>query len=381
MKEFKIKISKHKNKYIFTKLFMVTGLVFIISNTFIYNASAQAVVSNVYNEKESDSVVMKRELVNLCQQISEKGIPKDAQAMFKLYKIEIDCSDKQNPLPKVDGKVYSYEEFIKVMEKVKKEFLILNKIDSTLKIITLTTQDYIDILKKSMDQTIKNRNIIDLKAYSKIFSLNKAEWKKVLDAEKSKELGKGDKVLEVLDLKDPKYCIEGGLDIDEVKHISGGTTFFNYNYINFICNHSNNTVLLYRVELTGFSASINLSGTGKDSGSSSSEIITKEEFFKEYKLNKNETIVPSEPIKGKDLSKDEKPLYLVVFEKPLKLGSKGSKVKYMQNILKGKGYLNTSTGVYDKATVSAVKQFQKDNSLIVTGTIGKITFNKLSSVK
>ena len=53
----------------------------------------------------------------------------------------------------------------------------------------------------------------------------------------------------------------------------------------------------------------------------------------------------------------------------------------MQNILQGKGYLNTSTGVYDKATVSAVKRFQKDNSLIVTGTIGKITFNKLSSVK
>ena len=65
MKEFKIKTSKHKNKYTFTKLFMVIGLVFITSNTFIYNASAQAVVSNVYAEKENDSVVMKRELVNL----------------------------------------------------------------------------------------------------------------------------------------------------------------------------------------------------------------------------------------------------------------------------------------------------------------------------
>ena len=44
MKEFKIKISKNKN--IFTKLFTVFGLVFITSNTFIYGASAQAMISN-----------------------------------------------------------------------------------------------------------------------------------------------------------------------------------------------------------------------------------------------------------------------------------------------------------------------------------------------
>ena len=369
MKEFKIKISKHK--YIFTKLFTVLVLVFITSSTFIYTASAQAVVSNVYAEKESDAVIMKRELVNLCQQISEKGMPKDTQAMFKWYKIEIDCSDKQNPLPKVNGKAYSYEEFTKFMQEAKKDRLTYSDFERISGISPLTTQDYTSMLKQSMDWTIKNRNIVDTEAYSKIFSLNKTEWTKVLNAEKNKDMISSGKVL---NLEDSKYCIKVGHDDNDTKQLPEGSMA--YDYIGFICDYSNDTVLVYKVELRSLSMSISLSATGTGSGSSSSRFITKEEFFKEYKLNKNETVVPSEPIKVTDPIPAK-----VVFEKPLKLGSKGSQVKYIQNILKDNGYLKTVTGVYDKDTVLAVKRFQKDTRLVVTGIVGKITFNKLSPAR
>ena len=253
MKEFKIKISKNKN--IFTKLFTVFGLVFITSNTFIYGASAQAMISN-----EEFIFTKLLTVFGLAFIISNTFIySTSAQAMI------------------------SNEELIKVKQKIKKEDLTSSDTDRTSRVSPLATQDYIDILKKSMDQTIEDKDINDPKAYSKIFSLSKSEWKKVLDTEKSKKLGK-------LDLKDPKYCIERGHDTDKVKHIVGGTTYSDYNYINFICDYSNDTVLVYKVKLRILDMSISPSATGTNSGSSS-RFITKEEFFKEYKLNKNETVL------------------------------------------------------------------------------------------
>ena len=42
-----------------------------------------------------------------------------------------------------------------------------------------------------------------------------------------------------------------------------------------------------------------------------------------------------------------------------------------------KGYLSTVTGVYDDATVTAVKNYQKNNNLSVDGSAGSETLTKL----
>ena len=67
------------------------------------------------------------------------------------------------------------------------------------------------------------------------------------------------------------------------------------------------------------------------------------------------------------------------FDRELKIGSGGDDVKILQQILKDQGYyLGKIDGKYGKRTARAVKDFQDDNDLTVTGnvdaeTIGKIT--------
>lgn len=56
----------------------------------------------------------------------------------------------------------------------------------------------------------------------------------------------------------------------------------------------------------------------------------------------------------------------------LKRGSKGTAVKILQQVLK----LNVD-GIFGPATELAVKQFQKDNNLVVDGIVGNNTWKKL----
>ena len=63
----------------------------------------------------------------------------------------------------------------------------------------------------------------------------------------------------------------------------------------------------------------------------------------------------------------------------LKSGDKGDQVTELQNALKALGYYTAApTGVYDNATVSAVKKFQDGHSLTVDGIAGKKTLQLLS---
>lgn len=63
----------------------------------------------------------------------------------------------------------------------------------------------------------------------------------------------------------------------------------------------------------------------------------------------------------------------------LREGSRGSAVVEMQECLAQLGYLADVTGVYDSATVSAVKAFQRNNGLSVDGAAGNDTLKKLYS--
>ncbi len=58
---------------------------------------------------------------------------------------------------------------------------------------------------------------------------------------------------------------------------------------------------------------------------------------------------------------------------PLEKGDKGTLVVELQEILAELGYLTEVTGVYDSATVEAVKNFQRRNSLTVDGNAGQQT--------
>lgn len=64
----------------------------------------------------------------------------------------------------------------------------------------------------------------------------------------------------------------------------------------------------------------------------------------------------------------------------LRYGDKGSKVQELQNQLKKLGYFDaTSTGLFLEITRDAVKDFQRDNGLVVDGIAGTKTFAKLES--
>jgi peptidoglycan hydrolase-like protein with peptidoglycan-binding domain len=63
--------------------------------------------------------------------------------------------------------------------------------------------------------------------------------------------------------------------------------------------------------------------------------------------------------------------------KLLKLGSKGNDVKLLQTTLNKNGYKLTVDGIFGKKTLSAVKGYQKKNSLKVDGLVGPKTNGKL----
>lgn len=62
-------------------------------------------------------------------------------------------------------------------------------------------------------------------------------------------------------------------------------------------------------------------------------------------------------------------------ENLLKIGSRGESVKWLQWVLKAKGYDLTVDGIFGPKTETAVKQFQTD--VFVDGIVGKLTLEKL----
>ena len=65
----------------------------------------------------------------------------------------------------------------------------------------------------------------------------------------------------------------------------------------------------------------------------------------------------------------------------LKKGNKGDEVSYLQYKLLSRLYdPGTVDGIFGNNTLSAVKQFQKDNKLSVDGIVGPKTWNKLKSI-
>lgn len=84
---------------------------------------------------------------------------------------------------------------------------------------------------------------------------------------------------------------------------------------------------------------------------------------------KNKSSEPKTPTSTKQ---NPKPISL---KKSLKLGSRDPQVRIIQDILYTKGYLkNTPNGYFGKGTLQAVKDYQRDNNLIVTGVVGNMTF-------
>ncbi|MGG1397326.1 peptidoglycan-binding protein [Bacillus salipaludis] len=66
------------------------------------------------------------------------------------------------------------------------------------------------------------------------------------------------------------------------------------------------------------------------------------------------------------------------FHLTVQLGSQGSDVKYLQTKLNGLGFsAGTVDGVFDKVTLTAVKNFQKSKGLSVDGIVGPVTWSAL----
>ena len=61
----------------------------------------------------------------------------------------------------------------------------------------------------------------------------------------------------------------------------------------------------------------------------------------------------------------------------LKSGSDGSLVRYLQHVLEALGYSATINGIFDSATVTAVKAFQEANGLTSDGVVGSGTWSKI----
>ena len=77
--------------------------------------------------------------------------------------------------------------------------------------------------------------------------------------------------------------------------------------------------------------------------------------------------------------KDYNPKFEVKFSKPLSIGSGGDKIVMIKSLLSERGYEITNMGAkYEGSTYEAVKKFQEDNGLDVTGTVDKITWDLLT---
>lgn len=70
-----------------------------------------------------------------------------------------------------------------------------------------------------------------------------------------------------------------------------------------------------------------------------------------------------------------------LFSDTLKIGSRGSKVQYLQNRLNKLGYnAGAADGVFGSQTDIAVRLFQSRNGLTVDGMVGTLTWNKIDSI-
>ena len=71
----------------------------------------------------------------------------------------------------------------------------------------------------------------------------------------------------------------------------------------------------------------------------------------------------------------------ISFKRELIIGSKGSDVKEFQQILKDAGYyLGKIDGNYGKRTARAIREFQDDNEISITGKVDANTFAKIKEV-
>lgn len=74
----------------------------------------------------------------------------------------------------------------------------------------------------------------------------------------------------------------------------------------------------------------------------------------------------------------------VTFPSVVKMGSKGSDVKRVQQLLSENGYssiVGNIDGIFGKKTDKAVRMFQKANNLVVDGIVGKNTWNALFNLE
>ncbi|MBR1610623.1 MAG: peptidoglycan-binding protein, partial [Methanobrevibacter sp.] len=113
--------------------------------------------------------------------------------------------------------------------------------------------------------------------------------------------------------------------------------------------------------------------------------------FKITKLGKKGTYKATVTYKGNSYYNKATKKVKITVKKPFKTVSSGSKdtstVKKIQRALKSNGYYLKADGKtlkvdgkYDKYTISAVKEFQKDNALKVTGKVDEKTAKKLKII-
>ena len=87
-------------------------------------------------------------------------------------------------------------------------------------------------------------------------------------------------------------------------------------------------------------------------------------------------IQPIETLNIKD-KKSIEPSESMNFIETVKLGDKGSAVKYLQSKLVLKGYKLVVDGDFGNKTLEAVKDFQNKNGMVGDGIVGRMTWNKL----
>lgn len=74
---------------------------------------------------------------------------------------------------------------------------------------------------------------------------------------------------------------------------------------------------------------------------------------------------------------ETEPTYVDIKAERLEKGSKGKAVTALQILLNGHGYKFTPDGIFGDKTLTAVKDFQRENGTGVDGVVGTKTWNKL----
>ena len=77
--------------------------------------------------------------------------------------------------------------------------------------------------------------------------------------------------------------------------------------------------------------------------------------------------------------KDYKPMLSLSFNTTLTIGSSSDRIVMIKSLLSERGYEIKNMGnLFEGSTYEAVKQFQEDNNLNVTGTVDKVTWDLLT---